>query len=221
MLIMRTHNTHKGFTLIELMVSVAIFTMVMVVALGALLSIAAAERKAETIKSVISNLDFALDSMSRSIRTGINYDCNPSLPVSGAPTNDCAASPGATSIGFQAVEASLPGCIIGSPCMVVYCLGNAGSCNSTGTSILRSINNGTFLPITSSDVIISNFTLYVKGSSRADQVQPKVTITISGFISLNGDAATQSACIGQGGSGTAQCSAFNIQTSVTQRLYDQ
>ena len=37
MLIMRTHNTHKGFTLIELMVSVAIFTMVMVVALGALL----------------------------------------------------------------------------------------------------------------------------------------------------------------------------------------
>ena len=215
----------KGFTLIELMVSVAIFSMVMVVALGALLTISASERKAETLKSVMTNLNFALDSMSRSIRTGINYDgftaCTPSLPVVGVPTpTDCTT--GTYAIAFQAVTASLGSCVVGSPCVVVYCRGTGNTCSSSGTSILRSTDGGAnFLAITAPEVQVSNLTFYVKGAPRGDGFQPKVTVTVNGYIPLNGTAATQSSCIGQSTTGAAQCSAFNLETSITQRLYDQ
>ena len=58
---------HRGFTLIELMVSVTIFIIVMVIALGSLLSISEAERKAEQLKTVMNNLNFGLESMARAI----------------------------------------------------------------------------------------------------------------------------------------------------------
>lgn len=206
-----------------MMVSVAIFSMVMVVALGALLSISASERKAETLKSVMTNLDFALDSMSRSIRTGINYDCVPSLPIPAVPVpTDCSAGNGSYIIEFQAVEASLPTCMLGSTCVVAYCRGTGGTCSASGTGILRSINGAAFVPITATEVQISNLLFYIKGAPRApaDTFQPKVTITMSGYIPLNG-AGSQASCLGQSSTGSSQCSAFNVETSVTQRLYDQ
>ncbi len=210
----------KGFTLIELMVSVAIFSMVMVVALGALLSISAQERKAETLKTVMTNLDFALDSMSRSIRTGLNYQCNPSLPIAGVPTaTDCPG--GSYIIAFQAVAGSLPSCLPNANCIVVYCRGTGSTCSSSGTTVLRSINNGPFYPITTTEIQIANLMFYVKGAPRSEGFQPKVTISMNGYIPLSGNATSEASCLAPGSSGSAQCSAFNIETSVTQRLYDQ
>src|SRR6185312_12226251 len=81
----------RGFTLIEVMVSVAIFSLVMVIALGALLAISVSDRKAESLKSVINNLNFSLDSLSRSIRTGTSWNC--------ISTQDC-NSPGGYSLSF-------------------------------------------------------------------------------------------------------------------------
>lgn len=183
----------RGFTLIELLVSVGIFTMVMVIALGSLLSISASDRKAETLKSVMNNLNFALDSMSRSIRTGINYSCDAS--------GDCPN--GGSSIAFtDAYNQS-----------VVYKFESSDSslCQQpTGTvgCIVRSTNGGAqFYPITASEVIVTNFKFYLVGSAlgTVDNIQPRVTLTLSGKVQVT----------------AAQSSQFNIQTSVTQRLYDQ
>ena len=71
---MKKRNLH-GFTLIEILVSVALFSLVMVVALGALLSMSVSIRKAESINSSVNNLSSAIDAMSRSMRTGTNYSC--------------------------------------------------------------------------------------------------------------------------------------------------
>ena len=65
----------RGFTLVEMIVSVALFGIVMLVAVGALLSVVAANRQSQAIKTVINNLNFALESMSRNILTGSNYRC--------------------------------------------------------------------------------------------------------------------------------------------------
>lgn len=46
---------------------------------------------------------------------------------------------------------------------------------------------------------------YTKGAPSGDGLQPKVNILISGSVPVSG----------------TQRSAFNLQTSVTQRLYDQ
>ncbi len=181
----------QGFTLIELMVSVAIFTIVMVLALGSLLSISAAERKAEALKSVMNNLNFALESMSRSIRTGVNYSCM------GA--GDCVN--GGTTLSFLDSNKL--------PVYYKFETSDRTLCQQpTGTvgCIARSLDSGAnYFPITAPEVVISNFTFYVTGVTVGDKVQPKVNITLSGSVSIGANTPT----------------AFNVQTSVTQRIYDQ
>ena len=204
-------NPH-GFTLIEILVSTAIFIIIMVMAMGALLSVSAANNKATSIKTVMDNLNFALSSMSRSIQTGITYHCGNGSSPPGLPTpTDC--STGGTYLVFQADASVQTGCTTGSTCVVTYCRGSTSgtpSCGSTGSYILRNIYNGSsnsgLIPITAAEVVIDKLTFYVKGAPLGDSIQPKTTIIISGH--------TQSG-------GTAPNTTFNVQTSVTQRLYDK
>lgn len=185
-------SRQKGFTLIEILVSVAIFATVMVIALGALLSMSESDRKAQTLKSVINNLNFSLDAMSRAMRTGTNYHCNVTvLPVTGP--HDCSATP-ATSVAFLSADNQT----------VQYCLGNGSSCSPSGTAILVKKGIAAFAPLTASEVIITNLQFYVTGAENAN-VQPHVVILLSGKVIVS----------------ASQTSTFDLQTSVTQRLYDQ
>jgi prepilin-type N-terminal cleavage/methylation domain-containing protein len=204
---MKTHRIHtKGFTLIEMLVSVAIFSVVMVMALGALLSLSTADRKAQALKSAVDNLDFALDSMSRSIRTGNNYHCGSLIGgdcqsgsntfyftdnhgvVTGYQLESLTTDPNAANVCGQTVVA--PGCLA------------------------ISIDGGvTWSPITSPDVIINDlsasnsylFHLWGSAQGSADNIQPVVVVTLSGYAQV---------------SPTRQ-SAFHLQTTITQRIYDQ
>jgi type II secretory pathway pseudopilin PulG len=182
-----------------MLVSVAIFSMVMVVALGALLSMSVATRKAESINSAINNLSAALDSMSRAVRIGSVYHCGSGGTAT--VTQDCTAA-AEPYFSFLAFDGS----------QVTYCLSNPSSntCSTTPTcstgscSILRSINGGAFSGLTAPEVHIKYLGFYVIGSTQGDSVQPKVNIRISGTVQVT---ATES-------------STFNIQTSVTQRIFD-
>lgn len=188
----------RGFTLVEMMVSVAIFAIVMTIALGSLLAMSESDRKAQTLKSVINNLNFSLDSMSRSMRTGTLYHCDAAqTPLTS--TRDCTSSP-ASSIAYRS----------SSGATVVYRLESASAalCGQPAGRIgciVRSADGGaTYSAITSPEVYLEALNFYVTGAQSA-AVQPKVTILISGEVTVN---ATQS-------------SSFNLQTSITQRLYDQ
>lgn len=70
-----TNADERGFTLVEMIVALGIFAVVALVAVGALTKIIDANRKSQTLKSAINNISFALESMSREIRLGTNYDC--------------------------------------------------------------------------------------------------------------------------------------------------
>ena len=191
----------RGFTLIELMVSVAIFAVVMVISLGALLSIATADRKAETVSSVMNNLNFAVESMTRTIRTGYDYHCG---TVDGG---DC--SSGGTLFKFTSQGGA----------ETVYAFDSSALCQQSGAvqgCIVRSTDGGTtYAPITAPEVIITNvtsggsgLTFYLRGSSlgsTGDNTQPNVVITVTGYVQIT----------------PTQKSPFYIQTSVTQRLYDR
>ncbi len=190
----------KGFSLIELMVSVAIFSVVMTISLGALLAMSESDRKAQTLKSVINNLNFALDSMSRSIRTGLAYHCNSTGTLTSP--QDCSTTP----YTYLTYKTAIGGG--GSPLVasqVTYCRGTGSLCDPVGTALLRKVDSGTFSAVTSSEVKITNLSFFVTGSSQSDNVQPKVTILLSGEVNVSG----------------TQKSPFNLQTTVTQRLYDR
>jgi prepilin-type N-terminal cleavage/methylation domain-containing protein len=191
----------RGFTLIEMLVSTAIFTIVMVIALGALLAMSESDRKAQTLKAVINNLNFSLDSISRAVRTGSGYHCG--TPSGG----DCTTPPGGTYFAFTSSDGTF----------VAYRFENAITdsnsatvCGQGGTvgCLARSIDNGaTWAAVTAPEVTITNVSFYLLGSgpTPGDTMQPKLTMLISGDVSVTG----------------ARQTVFNLQTSVTQRLYDQ
>lgn len=163
---LRTHRwkgTQGGFTLIELLISVALFVVVMMVSVGTLLSLVDANRQAQSLKSVTNNLNFALDSMMRSLRTGYNYSCG---------GGDC--SSGGTSITFRDDrDCQVTYSYVGAPT-------NGISRTIANTSDNSNCNPTTNLRITAPDVIINDMRFYVTGSTAGDTSQPFVTIVIKG-----------------------------------------
>jgi len=72
---MKQTTSQHGFTLVEIIVSLSIFIVVAIIALGALIKIVNANAKAQTLQSAFTNLNFALDGMSRGIRLGHDVHC--------------------------------------------------------------------------------------------------------------------------------------------------
>ncbi|MCA9352051.1 prepilin-type N-terminal cleavage/methylation domain-containing protein [Patescibacteria group bacterium] len=70
---MKVNYTTKGFTLVEIMVSIAIFTIIITVGIGALLSVITSYRASEKEKEVHDSLNYVLESMTREIRLGKDY----------------------------------------------------------------------------------------------------------------------------------------------------
>jgi len=65
----------KGFTLIEALVSLGLFSIVVVSASGVILSVISSNRKNQAISSVVNNLNYSIESMVRDIKTGYRYHC--------------------------------------------------------------------------------------------------------------------------------------------------
>lgn len=199
-------TTSRGFTLIELLVAVFIFSVVMLVAVGSLLSLIASNRKAQTIKASVNNLSFALDGMVRSVRVGTTYHCGTSADAgSGAALATAAnCSSGGTLLAIEPFN----GNTASTDDQWAYCRGNGTTCNDTGTSILRSQNGGTsYESITSSEVIIEDLKFYVVGAlaGTADRTQPKVVMVLRGYAGSDEKTRTE----------------VRLQTTMTPRLLDE
>ena len=67
------YKNKKGYTLIELMVSMGLFAIIMLLASGSYLMMIGLNRQVQGISTGINNLSFALETMTRTIRTGTGY----------------------------------------------------------------------------------------------------------------------------------------------------
>jgi len=146
-----------GFSLVEILVSLAIFSTVMVTAAGALLTTIDANHKAQAVQLAVNNLSFALESMSRPIREGNTYHCGTDTPL----TSPADCSSGNNFFAFKRTTDSKT---------VSYYLFNG--------KIIREVD-GMPLAITSSGVTVTKLAFYVSGSSDPKK-QPLVTIVIQG-----------------------------------------
>lgn len=147
-----SRSSSAGFTLVEMIVAIFVFSVVMVIATGALASIIGANRKAQAVKSVMNNIAFSVDSMTRALRVGTDYDCG---------VSSCALN-GSESLTFTDVDGR----------EIEYRF-NEG----TG-QIERSIDGAGFLALTAPEVVIERLRFYVDGVD-ADG-QPRVLIVVSG-----------------------------------------
>lgn len=199
-----THDTYRrrarartqgGFTLIEMLVSVGLFSVVMVVSVGALLSLTAANKKAQALQSVMNNLNIAVDGMARSARMGTVYHCGIAGAVAPLSAVDCAG--GDTAFAFLPYGSSA----VDDP--VIY------SYDAVAKRINRTDQNGVTLPITAPEVEISELRFYVVGGDNSipgnEYVQPKAVIVIKGNA---GNTALKS------------YTTFHVQATAVQRQLD-
>jgi prepilin-type N-terminal cleavage/methylation domain-containing protein len=150
-----------GFTLIELMTSISIFAVIMTISMGSILGIFDANRKSEALKTVMDNLNFTIETMSREMRFGKNYHCSSSVPL----TNPTECYSGNDNfVSFLSSDGK----------QTVYRLNN--------TSIQKSTDGGsTYVDVTAPEVTINKLGFVVVGSPALDNMQPRIFIQIKGY----------------------------------------
>ncbi|HYE23475.1 MAG TPA: prepilin-type N-terminal cleavage/methylation domain-containing protein [Candidatus Paceibacterota bacterium] len=189
---MRYEPTHRGYSLLEMMVAIGLFSLVMLLATGAFLKFMSLERVARYTNDVTTNLSFAIDSMSRSIRTGTDYMCGGDL-VQG----NCWPS-GLDRFSFRDDQGRL----------ITYLLKENGS---LGRCTVAECSDSQAIDLTDKRITIQNLKFYVQGvgadagDPEVNFAQPQVLISIQGTMRPEPDQPPVS---------------FTIQTMATQRLLE-
>ena len=153
-------QTKRGFTLIEMIVSIGLFTIVLFIASSAFLAVVNADRKSRATRLAMDNLTVAMEDMTRRLKTGYDYNCGGTVGDTG--TSDCLSGP-LSLISFTDQD------------------GLRTAYRVSGKQILRQVEvGGPELPVTSSEISINTLTFDVQGSSKTDNIQPYVKIFING-----------------------------------------
>ena len=161
-------HTKRGFTLIEIMVSIAIFTIIITIGIGALVSVIRSYEVSQQEKDVHDELNYALESMTREIRLGKDY--YPDADSDGSDQGTVGDGIG-TSLGFNASD---------NRGYVVFHLDN-GALVVTRSGATPSSLNGTQYLTEESQITVTDIRFTVLGTdslSSGDRAQPLVWIQI-------------------------------------------
>ena len=67
-------QNNKGFTIIETMIAISLFLIVVTIGMGSLLNANLLHQKSQDMRSIMDNLSFIMEDMSRNLRTGSDYN---------------------------------------------------------------------------------------------------------------------------------------------------
>lgn len=188
---------NTGFTIIETMISVSLFIVIVMAGMSALLNANMLHNKAQNMRSIMDNLSFVMEDMSRNLRTGYNYRC---YDVAGNITGDvninfaksCASGWG---IAFEEAHGSS----LSKNDQWAYYINNGKIYKSTDGA-------ASFFQLIPDEVDIDSVSSFVVSGAlpgASDNQQPFVTIKLVGEINYKG-----------------VISPFSLQTSVSQRKID-
>jgi prepilin-type N-terminal cleavage/methylation domain-containing protein len=225
------HIQHqKGFTLVEMLVSLALFTVVVTMSVGTLLVLIDANGRAQSTQLVVTNLTFALDSMTREIRESFNWYCgetngNSSPTIEDDDEVDDDECNGSSYGDYLSIREGVSRLTAGKASgRITYFFDDDYWDTAPRTStitdhgaILRKIGGGAdgtpWLPLTSEEVDINVMRFVVTGTERLDPypggsnndaLQPVATLFIKG----------------EAGNTDKTKKEFLIQSSITQRVLD-
>ncbi len=197
----------RGFTLIEIIVSLMIFSIVAVVALAALVKIVDANKKAQTTQDAVVGLSFSLEAMSRELRTASNIRCeavssgsvvNPTSFVAQA----CPSTGHNQLIVFRSANTDYTST---PPCRFVYAYLFTGSGpyqlkkaeqKTKGNNCSDTFDSSSFDSIIPTDVVLTDYELGTSASTF-----PIVFIGLSGYAGTREQVKTY----------------FNVQSAVSER----
>jgi len=154
-------RSEMGFTLLELLISISIFTIVALIMAGSVVSVFNANKKSQALKVVMNNMNFAVEDMTRRIRFGDTYHCGDPTGTLTVPRN----------------------CSGGDSFLALSSGGNLTIYRLLNNQIQRSDDGGSeYIGITAPSVNIQTFQFYVLGSADTDDLQPWVVLVIRGFV---------------------------------------
>jgi prepilin-type N-terminal cleavage/methylation domain-containing protein len=200
---------NRGFTLVELMVAVAVFSIVMVTAASALLNVIEANRKAQAIKTAINNINFALEAISKDMRVGTEYECLDEDFNKINPDGNCGVS-GGVAIRYRSVQA---GDDTGNKKLYAYYYFDNKTTGPNSRSIMGCVEDNAndcsnydanYSRLTSEEIAITSARFYVVGNTApgvSPKLQPRMVMTLTGKVNEGKKTETE----------------FNLQTSVSQR----
>ncbi|OGF93944.1 hypothetical protein A2Y47_00225 [Candidatus Giovannonibacteria bacterium RIFCSPLOWO2_12_43_8] len=174
-----TENKMKGFTLLEMLIALAIFTIAVFIAVSTLFSITNVQKKIIAKQSAEDNLRFAFESMAKEIRTGKIFHCGTSGTLT-SPQN-CPFPSGGNSFTFKNSPAGQTVTyqvwtdpISGAKQLVKSSDGNLPCTNSSYINCQK---------LTSPDfVIVNKVNFYVSGATANDGAQSLATIVLDGQV---------------------------------------
>lgn len=214
----KNHN-NKGFTLIETLVSLTLFTIVVVIAGGTVVSVIDINKRNQAISSVVNNLNYSIDSMVRDIKTGYLYKCDYdgifTVEVLKSHTNPVDSDGDEYSGEVCKSHLTLVSTISGQDVVVTYeRMVDAGD-NNNGyikKTVYNASGSGSSYNITDKiNVNIDSLNFTVKNPKAADD---NVTNTTSGY----GQPSVAVVIKGKAGNQDIEVSNFYVQTFISQRL---
>lgn len=216
----------KGFTLIEVLTAISIFSTVMIIIIGALLMLNNANKKAQALRAVVDNLNFAIEDMTRNIKTGSEYACGAKIErgtsgqwdtINMNEARDCVIRPNNNFYNSVVLKGSIiPGTNL-TQCYLYYFLSEEGQPKKLKyATAAQNIGGKCFEQSIWTNVKPNNF------------ISPEVLINDISFNIINPDMTVGSSFVQQplviinlsGEIDTAQYkfkTPFNIQTTVSQR----
>lgn len=209
-----SNNTSRAFTLVEMIVSLAVFSIVAVVALGALTKIVSANRKAQTLQTSMTNLNFALETMSRELRVSPYYYCDSSdfySDTSLTVTTECPSSIVDASGAIVVFRSTKIPPSPGNTCNLLYAYRFIDPEND-GTYDLQKATQpdctsplGAFSSIIDPNLVINGYYLnvtYLEVGGNTVNKYPLATVRISGYAGVKEREKTY----------------FDVQTSISPRV---
>jgi prepilin-type N-terminal cleavage/methylation domain-containing protein len=181
----------KGFTLLEMIISVGVFTVIMTIIVGALLVVSDTFHKTRSLRTAMENVSLAMEGMIKKIRTGTNYDCNAATPA----RDNCSGGlvPGNA---FQ---------FTGSDGKLFRYRWNSSEESIEVSTFPLGGSWSTYYPVTAPEIKITNFKIYLYGTGN-NQIQDYIIMTITGYTDVPGKPQSETE--------------FSLQTVVSKRVLD-
>ncbi len=210
----KINKNNKGYTIIETMIAISLFIVIVEIGIGAILNANLISQKSRDIRSVVDNLNFVMEDMSRNMRTGYNYHCFLPLETAPATSSDVYSTPRSCvsgwAISFEPATgvASYDGIDDAKDDdQWVYAIVNIAGKGKIFKATKGPYNGSTSVQLTPDEINIdttaSTFSVLGAEPYPGNQQQPFVTVKLVGTITLKGVVTP-----------------FSLQTSVSQRFVD-
>lgn len=202
------HLTISGFTLVELIVVLGLFSSIATLSLGSLFNAQTINSRLQETQAILDNINLSVQTLTRDLRFGTEFYCGTSLPAV-IPTvrRSCSSisTEGGSVLIFKSSDSVL------DIDRVAYYVSN-------GTLYKDEYINGatTTLQMTSNEVAIDTLHFYVEGAQSSDGAndylnasdfdQPLITLLISGSTKSSHKSVTPVT--------------FSIQTSISANEVD-